>query len=99
MTSRERVTTILSGGVPVWDIRAAAGGDTDMLVRTPALGRALAQTLGTRPVVLMRGHGVGEDDRALRVGPVVGVPVVVHDPRVGRARRLELRDPHAVVRL
>jgi len=28
-----------------------------MLVRTPALGRALAQALGTRAVVLMRGHG------------------------------------------
>jgi HCOMODA/2-hydroxy-3-carboxy-muconic semialdehyde decarboxylase len=52
------MSAFLSGGVPVWDIRAAAGGDTDMLVRTPALGRALAQTLGTRPVVLMRGHGV-----------------------------------------
>jgi hypothetical protein len=33
------------------------GGDTDMLVRTPALGRALAQMLGGRPVVLMRGPG------------------------------------------
>ena len=52
------MSAFLSGGVPVWDIRAAAGGDTDMLVRTPALGRALAQTLGARPVVLMRGHGV-----------------------------------------
>jgi ribulose-5-phosphate 4-epimerase/fuculose-1-phosphate aldolase len=30
---------------------------TDMLVRTPALGQALARTLGTRPVALMRGHG------------------------------------------
>ena len=52
------MSAFLSGGVPVWDIRAAAGGDTDMLVRTPALGRALAQTLGARRVVLMRGHGV-----------------------------------------
>ena len=52
------MSAFLAGGVPVWDIRAAAGGPTDMLVRTPALGRALAQTLGTRPVVLMRGHGV-----------------------------------------
>jgi ribulose-5-phosphate 4-epimerase/fuculose-1-phosphate aldolase len=52
------MSAFLAGGVPVWDIRAAAGGATDMLVRTPALGRALAQTLGPRPVVLMRGHGV-----------------------------------------
>ena len=52
------MSAFLSGGVPVWDIGSAAGGATDMLVRTPALGRALAQTLGARPVALMRGHGV-----------------------------------------
>lgn len=51
------MSAFLADGAPVWDIRAAAG-DTDMLVRTPALGRALAQTLGPRAVVLMRGHGV-----------------------------------------
>jgi HCOMODA/2-hydroxy-3-carboxy-muconic semialdehyde decarboxylase len=28
-----------------------------MLVRTPALGHALAQACARRPVVLMRGHG------------------------------------------
>ena len=50
------MSAFLAGGVPVWDIRAAAG-DSDMLVRTPALGRSLAQALGARPVVLMRGHG------------------------------------------
>src|SRR5215831_13405806 len=44
-------------GVPVFDIRTASGESTDMLVRNPALGRLLAQTLGTRPVALMRGHG------------------------------------------
>lgn len=47
----------LGGGVPVFDIKAAAGGPTDMLVRDAALGRALAETLGARPVALMRGHG------------------------------------------
>ena len=52
----------LGGAVPVFDIRAAAG-ETDMLVRTPALGRALARVLGAHPVVLMRGHG------AVIVGP------------------------------
>ena len=51
------MSAFLGGGVPVFDIRAAAGGPTDMLVRDAALGRALAQTLGTRPVALMRGHG------------------------------------------
>src|SRR5206468_11752715 len=39
------------------DIRTASGEATDMLVRNPALGRSLAQVLGTRPVALMRGHG------------------------------------------
>jgi len=43
--------------VPVFDIRVAAGGATDMLVRDGMLGRALASTLGARPVALMRGHG------------------------------------------
>ena len=43
-------------GVPVFDIRTAAG-ITDMLVSTPALGRALARTLGRQPAALMRGHG------------------------------------------
>src|SRR5207253_2114539 len=47
----------LGGGVPVFDIRAAAGGPTDMLVSSAALGRALGRTLGERPAVLMRGHG------------------------------------------
>jgi HCOMODA/2-hydroxy-3-carboxy-muconic semialdehyde decarboxylase len=49
-------------GVPVFEIREA-GGMTDMLVKTPELGRALAQTLGDKPAALMRGHGavvVGE---------------------------------------
>ena len=51
------MSAFLAGGVPVFDIRAESGEMTDMLVRTPALGRALARTLGSRNVVLMRGHG------------------------------------------
>jgi ribulose-5-phosphate 4-epimerase/fuculose-1-phosphate aldolase len=47
----------LGGGVPVFEIRDTAGPATDMLVRNPGLGRALAMTLGQRPVALMRGHG------------------------------------------
>jgi len=63
------VSSFLGGGVPVFDIRVAAGQATDMLVSTPALGRALAQTLGARPVALMRGHG------AVVVGPSVQMAV------------------------
>jgi len=46
----------LGRGVPIFDIRKVAG-DTDMLVKTPALGAALARTLGDKPAALMRGHG------------------------------------------
>lgn len=60
----------LGEGVPVFDIREAAGEPTDMLIRTPALGRALARALGRRPAALMRGHG------AVIVGP--SLPVVVY---------------------
>jgi len=48
--------SFIGDGVPVFDIRNAAGM-TDMLVRTPELGRALAETLGNKPAALMRGHG------------------------------------------
>ena len=43
-------------GLPIFDIRKIAG-DTDMLVKTPALGAALARTLVDKPAALMRGHG------------------------------------------
>src|SRR5262250_1965958 len=51
------MSAFLGEGAPVFEIRSAAGGATDMLVRTPALGKALAQPLGSRAVALMRGHG------------------------------------------
>jgi ribulose-5-phosphate 4-epimerase/fuculose-1-phosphate aldolase len=56
-------------GVPVWEIRKA-GGTTDMLVRNPALGKSLAETLGDKPVALMRGHG------DVVVGPTVQRAVI-----------------------
>ena len=43
-------------GAPVWDIRATRVVN-DMLVRDGTLGKALATTLGSKPVALMRGHG------------------------------------------
>jgi ribulose-5-phosphate 4-epimerase/fuculose-1-phosphate aldolase len=49
-------------GVPNFEIRDAQKG-TDLLVKTPYLGQALARTLGGSPAALMRGHGsvtVGE---------------------------------------
>jgi HCOMODA/2-hydroxy-3-carboxy-muconic semialdehyde decarboxylase len=62
--------------VPIFEIRAAAGL-TDMLIRNPELGKALAQTLGMKPAALMRGHG------AVVVAP--GLHVVV-----GRAYYMNL---------
>src|SRR5499427_7184654 len=49
-------------GLPNFEIRKALKG-TDLLVKTPYLGQALAKTLGKSPDALMRGHGsvtVGE---------------------------------------
>jgi HCOMODA/2-hydroxy-3-carboxy-muconic semialdehyde decarboxylase len=43
-------------GVPVFEIRDA-GGATNMLVGNGALAKALATTLGDKPVALIRGHG------------------------------------------
>jgi ribulose-5-phosphate 4-epimerase/fuculose-1-phosphate aldolase len=50
------MAAFIADGVPVFDIRQAAGM-TDLLVRDAKLGRALAMTLGARPVALMRHYG------------------------------------------
>jgi HCOMODA/2-hydroxy-3-carboxy-muconic semialdehyde decarboxylase len=47
----------LGTGAPVFEIRDVRGDGTDLLVRDPELARALADSLGDQPVVLMRGHG------------------------------------------
>jgi ribulose-5-phosphate 4-epimerase/fuculose-1-phosphate aldolase len=46
----------LGAGSAHFEIRDA-GGDTDMLIRSPYLGEALAKSLGQHSCVLMRGHG------------------------------------------
>jgi ribulose-5-phosphate 4-epimerase/fuculose-1-phosphate aldolase len=58
----------LAAGAPVWDIRRDFG-ETDMLVRDAAIGRSLAERLGEKSVVLMRGHG------DVTVGPAIKVAV------------------------
>lgn len=47
----------LGGGVPVFEIRDVAGERNNMLINDPVRGVALARTLGTGNVSLMRGHG------------------------------------------
>ena len=54
--------------IPIFEIRKA-GGMTDMLVRNNELGKALAETVGDKPVALMRGHG------AVAVGPSLHIAV------------------------
>lgn len=56
----------LGVGVPVFEIRNTGGPATDMLVRNPMLGAALAVTLGSAPVALMRGHGDVVVGRSIR---------------------------------
>jgi ribulose-5-phosphate 4-epimerase/fuculose-1-phosphate aldolase len=47
----------LGTGTPIFEIRESGGDSTDMLIRSPQLGVALARTLGAASYALMRGHG------------------------------------------
>jgi len=42
---------------PIYEIRDFAGDDSDLLISDNRLGVTLAQMLGDKPVILMRGHG------------------------------------------
>lgn len=57
-------------GVPVFEIRKSAAS-SDMLIRTPALGKALAAALERKTAVLMRGHGAAVAATSLHL--VVGM--------------------------
>ena len=50
------MAAFLGGPIPVFEIRNA-GGITDLLIRSPELGRALAKSLADNTAVLLRGHG------------------------------------------
>ena len=52
------MAAFLGAGVPVFEIRDAGGDATDMLVSSQLLGDALARTIGSANVALMRGHGM-----------------------------------------
>ncbi len=57
------MAAFIGEGVPNFEIRKVKKG-SDLLIRTPELGRALAKTLAAKPAALMRGHGsvvVGEN--------------------------------------
>lgn len=50
--------SFINDGVPVWDIRKFGGSADDMLIRNPALGKALAGALGSKTALILFGHGV-----------------------------------------
>ncbi len=64
MRPMNHMGSFMGDGVPVFDIRKNFG-ITDMLVSDSKKGHALAEVLGNKNVVLMRGHGVAV------VGPTV----------------------------
>lgn len=70
------MAAFIGDGIPVFDLRDAVG-ITNMLINDADRGRALAETLGTAPAVLIRGHGVAV------VGPALPFAV-------GRSIYLEL---------
>ena len=77
----------IGNGVPVFDIRKSFGM-TDMLVSDSKKGHALAEVLGNKNVVLMRGHGVAV------VGPsihhVVGRSIYLEIDARAQAQALRL---------
>jgi ribulose-5-phosphate 4-epimerase/fuculose-1-phosphate aldolase len=57
------MAAFVGDGLPNFEIRDVKPG-SDLLVKDPFLGKALATTLGAKPAALMRGHGavvVGEN--------------------------------------
>ena len=62
MRALYHMASFIGDGLPNFEIRDVRKG-TDLLVKDPQLGQALAKTLGGKPAALMRGHGsvvVGE---------------------------------------
>src|SRR4029453_9934376 len=51
------MSSFMGVDVPVFEIRDVEGLGSDLLVRNAKIGEALTKVLGTKTVVLMRGHG------------------------------------------
>jgi ribulose-5-phosphate 4-epimerase/fuculose-1-phosphate aldolase len=56
--------TFIGAGFPLHDIRTFDPRET--IIRTPALGRSVAALLGSRPAILLKGHGIALTDSSLR---------------------------------
>ena len=50
--------SFINDGVPAWDVRKFGGTADDMLIRNPALGKALAEGLGSKTAMILFGHGM-----------------------------------------
>ena len=50
--------SFINDGVPIFDVRQFGGTADDMLIRNAALGKALAQALSNKTVLILFGHGV-----------------------------------------
>jgi len=63
MKALYHMAAFIGDGLPTFEIRDVKQG-SDLLIRDAFLGKALAQTLASKPAALMRGHGsvvVGEN--------------------------------------
>jgi ribulose-5-phosphate 4-epimerase/fuculose-1-phosphate aldolase len=84
------MAAFIGDGLPNFEIRDAQKG-TDLLVKTPFLGAALARTLGVKPAALMRGHGaviVGEN-----LPRVVGRSVYLEMSAQMQAQAMQIAGP------
>ena len=78
----------LGSGAPIFEIRDTAGAATDLLIRNVALGAALAASLGSGNVVLMRGHGSTVVAPTLRVAVYRAVYTEINARLLSDAMRL-----------
>src|SRR5579863_129934 len=57
--------SFINDGIPIFDVRKFGGSADDMLIRNSALGKTLAQVLGSKTAVIMFGHGVAVTGNSL----------------------------------
>ena len=88
MRPMNHIAGFLGAGVAMFEIRDTAGGSTDMLIRDAGLGHALARTLGSRDIALMRGHGSVAVARDIRRAVFRAVYTEVNARSQGEALRL-----------
>ncbi len=79
--------SVIGTDVPVWDIAAAFGPKTNLLVRNMEQGRDLAKQLAGNRLVLMRGHGFA----AAGVTLMDAVRIGVYAPKNARVHTAAMR--------